>query len=430
MGHRLKSLLGQIGPNIAAALLVGGSLLLQDSVLAYRLGLSAEQDFFQASYQIVSMLWNTLAGGTYLAVALPLLVLNEHKHSAAWAFERFNEFSQKLFAAICVSIVATIGVAFAMRWHPIGSPLIFATLLLTLPVQVLIAQVQAVLLRHQRAWLATAATAIAPLVLTLAGVAMDLDALTAAQALLLGVLVQLIAVMFVSSRAGTKVFLRTAAVVRPLERSVGIAARDFAMIAAASLIIGAVYWLMLFKAGHGSSGSIATLSFALRPALLIVAFLTVVLVNALLARFTSIASVGDLKRLRREISLLVGIALVAGLGVVLVWRGVDSLFYSVVLERGNFSRDNQQSVVNLNRIAMLLVPTNLVAVIAWRGLNAVEQNSYVLLCSFANLAFVVIAFKFLEVSTSAGLLWIVISGFTLWSCALYASFLYVTSSER
>ena len=66
-----RSLLGNATRVAALSALTGIALLVQESALAYRFGISDALAAFQVAFLWVSLLWNVLAGGTLLQVLVP-----------------------------------------------------------------------------------------------------------------------------------------------------------------------------------------------------------------------------------------------------------------------------------------------------------------------------------------------------------------------
>jgi len=64
-------LLGRATRVAVLSAFTGIALLLQESALAYRFGVSDTLAAFQVSFLWVSLLWNVLAGGTLLQVLVP-----------------------------------------------------------------------------------------------------------------------------------------------------------------------------------------------------------------------------------------------------------------------------------------------------------------------------------------------------------------------
>jgi peptidoglycan biosynthesis protein MviN/MurJ (putative lipid II flippase) len=398
--------------------MVGCSLLLQDAVMAFRLGVGPEQDGFQGAYQIVAMLWNVVSGGTYLAVALPMLMTAEKGSSKPEALALLSDFSRKLsiLMCCCVACISTALTSFSYFSTGHGWPLV--VMLCSLPIHILSYHAIVVLLGAGYIFLGTASASIIPLTIVMAGLLFELTALYAAVGLLIGSIAQLAVLIAISASINQPLYARQRIPNGLSERTVALALKNMFQVGIASLLMVGVYWLVLYGGSAGIPGNISLMSFALRPASMISALATVVLVNILLARFTKRVGCNELIELRREFGRIAAVVFVATSGVVLIWSFLDTAFFIATLERGAFSRADTLSVVALNRVAMLQVPAYMVGVVAWRVLNAVARNDLVLICSALTLMCVSIAIVSSSNLTPHQALLFASYGYVLWGALL------------
>lgn len=91
--------------------IVGITLLVQESVLAFRFGVSEALAAYQVVFLWVSLLWNVLAGGTLLAVLVPSYIWARAHLGVEAASTAFASLSGWLLA---LSILVSVGLALAV----------------------------------------------------------------------------------------------------------------------------------------------------------------------------------------------------------------------------------------------------------------------------------------------------------------------------
>lgn len=390
--HRSRVI--KIALNVLAAMCVGISMLLQDFFLAKKLGLGASQDAYQLSYVIVSNLWNVVSGGAILAVSIPMLSRLKVHISQSYARRCFFAFS--LTYLLTISIICLLLGFFS---HSIFSLLttrgngvdeaqnVFRLLILSVPLHLIATYFVSVVVLKELNFVATLSSALVFLTIPLYSTFFPLDIRVAAILVSVGVTLQLIFLSVVLFLRRDKSMLSVVLTNEPpvlVEVKNGLL--EMSKIAASALLISLLNWLVVFDVSALGAGAVSRFVFAMKPANLIAAFLTVTFANQLLSSFSDLASKKHYEKLDRKVVTLFLRVLSASLLIVVTWYFCGHIFYALLFRDSNISGDQRQLVSQLSTVVMLQLPAYIVGVVAWRGLNALGRNYEILKACICALA--------------------------------------------
>lgn len=393
-----RRLLGNAFRVAAISGLVGISLLLQESALAYRFGVSDSLAAFQVAFLWVSQLWNVLAGGTLLAVLVPAFVwarANLGPESASIAFSVLS--GRLLVLAAVASAVLAIAVPALYKSPVSGLPtreaelaaMLFATMAPSFALQALswIAQVR--LNVEGRFALAAFTPAFSPLAAVVATLAFAdrVGVLAPALGILAGQVLQTAVLMLALPRHHR---LRLRDVFSTSDSApIRVFFQDYFLLVAAALLLSGVFWVDQATAARLGAESIARLAYANRPVLLFTAIATVAVANVALPNFTEYAAIRNRAELRGQLGRialwLVAISVIA----LPIWALLAPQIVAILYQRGAFSALDAERVSDVQRWAIMQIPFYLLAVLAWRMLNALKANGVIVVgtaaCFLVNL---------------------------------------------
>ncbi len=391
-----------VGSSVRVAVisgLVGIALLLQESVLAYRFGVSQALAAFQVAFLWVSLLWNVLAGGTLLAVLIPSLVwarANPDPGSPSAAFTALSGRLLVLSALVSAGLAVVVPILYRSPVSGLPTPeadlaaMLFATMVPSLVLQTVSSIAQARLNVDSRFALAAFAPALPPLAAAAATLmfADRFSVLAPAVGILLGQFLWAATLVLALPRR-RRLRLRDI-VSTPDSARVRMFFRDYALLVAAALLLSGVFWADQATAAHLGAESIARLAYANRPVLLFSAIATIAVANVALPGFAEHAAKGNRPELRRQlgrIALWLGAISVVALPL---WALMAPQIIAILYQRGAFSALEVERVADVHRWAITQVPFYLLGVLAWRMLNALKANGVIVIgtavCFLLNLA--------------------------------------------
>jgi putative peptidoglycan lipid II flippase len=168
---------------------------------------------------------------------------------------------------------------------------------------------------------------------------------------------------------------------------------NYGLLVGAALMLGGVSWVDQAVAAHLGSDAVAHLAYANRPVFLFAAFATIAVANVALPGFTEYAARRNHNALRTQLTH--GVLWIAAMSVIALpaWGLLTPQIVALLYERGAFSATDTATVSALQRWSLGQIPFYLVAALAWRMLNALQANGFVLAvtaaCFAINLALTV-----------------------------------------
>ncbi len=408
--------------------LVGIALLLQESALAYRFGVDDQFAAFQVAFLWISLLWNVLAGGTLLQVLVPTHVWARTRFGADTATASLGAlFGWLLSAMVILSVALAIAVP-VLYASPLGglnasvarlSGLLFVLMTPTFVMQTLAAIAQAHLNIEGRFALAAFTPIFSPLAAIAATLwfAKDLGVLATAGGIVAGQFLQA-SVLLVALRRQQPIRLRGISLLANLP-AVRTFFASYGMLVAAALLLSGVFWVDQAAAAHQGPQAIAQLAYANRPVFLFAALATVAVANVALPGFTEDASRKNHQLLRRQLAR--GIFWIGATSAIALplWGLFAPEVVGLLYQRGAFTQEDTASVAILQRWALAQVPFYLIAVLAWRMLNALKANGVVMAatgaCCAVNAALVI---PLSEIFGVPGIFAGTTAAFALWSLVL------------
>jgi peptidoglycan biosynthesis protein MviN/MurJ (putative lipid II flippase) len=187
-----------------------------------------------------------------------------------------------------------------------------------------------------------------------------------------------------------------APLLHPLDRSAVPATmlpqlvRDYATAAASAALLAGILLTDTFMASTLPTGSAAAYGYAVRPVILLLAFVTAVVGNVVLSFFSHMAANEDWPALKKHALFWFGLLALGSLPVVALWHAYVVEFVALLYQRGAFGASDTARVAAVQQVYLLQIPFFLVAVIGWRVMNSLNRHMALLViaavCFLANLA--------------------------------------------
>jgi len=396
--HTDTSLRGSLKSSLIVAFvsgLAGLVVLAQDVIIASRFGTSAAADAYQLAISFPILAINVLAGGTLLAVLVPLLVqldvagrrieavtlIKQTRHMMGWALLTVCA----LWALAYPYIAGQIARKFS------ADTLILSTQLLWVVVPGLLfsglASVEAAVLNSRRRFIfISTLPAFMP-----AGVILGIWLLEAR----LGIYAAAFGLLCASTIQWLTGRRLTAPLLPQVEDSPPFLSltrllRDYGTAAAAAALLSGILLSDTFMASTLAPGSTSTYSYATRPVMLLLAFATAVVGNVTLPFFSHLVATGDWHALKKYVLLWFSLITIAALPVVSLWYFHVTDIVALLYQRGTFDPADSARVAAVQQIYLLQIPFFLVAVIGWRVMNSLNRHAVLLvitaMCFAVNLA--------------------------------------------
>lgn len=183
---------------------------------------------------------------------------------------------------------------------------------------------------------------------------------------------------------------------RPLDRSASPATtlpqlvRDYATAAASAALLAGILLTDMFMASTLPAGSTAAYGYAVRPVILLLAFVTAVVGNVALSFFSRMVANEDWSALRKLTLYWLGLLALGSLPVVVLWHSYSAEIVALLYQRGVFDASDTTRVAAVQQVYLLQIPFFLVAVIGWRVMNSLNRHAALLgitaVCFIVNLA--------------------------------------------
>lgn len=395
-------MLGNLKSMITVALfsgLAGLTLLLQDIIIAHHFGVGEVVDAYQLAIAFPLLAVNVFAGGTLLAVLVPVLA----RYSVAgWDLHaaRLVQLARRTLGGVLLLVCVIWALTYPQVIALVAGG--FSVFALNLSVYLLwlmipallfagLAGIDAAVLNCRKRFLfISTLPAFMPVGVILCVVLLGewLGIYAAALGLVCGAAVQ-----WVLSRSITTPLLQqigkigSSAAPAPLRAQL---LRDYATAAASAALLGGILLTDMFIASTLPTGSAATYGYAIRPVLLLLAFVTAIVGNVLLSVFSHLVANKDWPTLKNQTLLWVGLLALGSLPLVALWHAYAVELMALLYQRGAFDATDTANVAAVQQIYLLQIPFYLVAVIGVRVMNSLNQHTTLLViaavCFFANLA--------------------------------------------
>lgn len=376
--------------------MAGLVVLMQDVVIASHFATGGAADAYQLAISFPLLAVNVFAGGTLLAVLVPLLTqyaVGGWDAEAAMLVKRARRALGWILLVVCgMWALAYPYVAVRIAKGFSAETLTLSTHLLWLLVPVLffagLSGVDAAVLnsRRQFAFISTLPAFMpAGVILCVFLLEARLGIYAAAIGLVCGGALQ----WLVSRRLA-------APLLYPLDRSpvptplFSKLVRDYGMAAASAALLAGILLTDTFMASAQPAGSAAAYGYAVRPVILLQAFVTAVVGNVVLPFFSQMAANEDWSALKKHTLFWFGLLALGSLPIVVLWHAQVEGIVALLYQRGTFGASDTAKVAAVQQVYLLQIPFFLIAVIGWRVMNSLNRHTALLgitaVCFFANLA--------------------------------------------
>lgn len=396
------SLRGSLKSSFIVAFISGMAglvLLLQDVVVAKHFATSEAADAYQLAISFPLLALNVFAGGTLLAILVPLLtqlVVEGREAEAEALVKRARRVVGWILLAACGAwALAYPYVAEQIATGLSADTLTLSTHLLWLVIPVLLfsglAGVDAAVLNSRRRFVFIStlpAFMPAGAVICIFLLEARLGIYAAAIGLLCGSAMQ-----WLASRRLTAPLLPQrdhSHHSRIPTLSLSKLTRDYGTAAASAALLAGILMTDTFMASAQPAGSTAAYAYAVRPVILFLAFVTAVVGNVILPFFSHLVATADWRALKMQALFWFGLLAFGSLPIVALWfyQAVDVV--ALLYQRGAFGPSDTAKVAAVQQIYLLQIPFFLVGVIGWRVMNSLNRHTALLVitsaCFVINLA--------------------------------------------
>lgn len=375
--------------------LAGLVMLIQDAVIASHFATGGAADAYQLAISFPILALNVFAGGTLLAVLVPLLtrliVENRDIEVKALVKRVRLQIGWVLLAAGALWIVIyphlidqvakglsreTFRLSANLLW--LVAPVLFFSGLASVDAALLNSRKRFVFISTMPAFMPVSAVVCIFLLEEQLGI------YAVACGLLIGSLVQ----WWASYRL-------TAPLLRPMYSSqpalnwselVG----NYLVAAASAALLAGIVITDTFMASSQPPGSAAAYGYAVRPVILVLAFVTAVIGNVVLPSFSHLVAISDWQALKTQVLFWFGLLVLGSLPFIALWHYQAVDVVALLYEHGAFGPSDTAKVAAVQRVYMLQTPFFLVGVIGWRVMNSLNRNRALLtitaICFVVNLA--------------------------------------------
>jgi peptidoglycan biosynthesis protein MviN/MurJ (putative lipid II flippase) len=369
--------------NFAASIFLGIFLILQDSILAKHLGISAAQDAFQIAYLIVTTLWNAISGGAYISVVVPVYMLCLNKTNAEQSLAVINQLFTNclLFVLLITAIIFIFSTPiYKLFLHNANNAMQASILLkitiLSLPIQLLSSHIIAILYCKNKNYLGVVSAILVPLATCLIGSLYALSKNQAAYLVLIGCIFQLGFLLLIMFKIKSPVLAKSAdyAFKNSIQTKFYT---DFFQVAISLLLLAATNWLLMIFALRLSEGAAASFAYALKPIWLIGAFLTTITSSFLLTKYASSHTHLSQKILNQHLAKDFGLMLAFSFFIISCWLMINTIFYHYLFLNSQLTLNEQATIISINKLAIFQLPIYMCGIIAFRVLNGLRKNSWI-----------------------------------------------------
>lgn len=376
--------------------LAGLVLLMQDVVIASHFATGGAADAYQLAISFPMWALNVFAGGTLLAVLVPLLTkldLTGRIAEATGLLNRARRMLVWLLLVICgiwglvyPALIGQIAKGFPADTQMLSAQLVW----LAVPVLFFagLAGMDAAILNcRKRFALISALPAFMPAGVILAVLLLEewLGIFAAALGLLCGSLVQWLAMRQLTAPLLSHSEHYHIPVLLPARFL-----RDYGTAAASAALLGGIFMTDTYMASTLAFGSTATNGYAVRPVILLLAFVTTVVGNVVLPFFSHLVAISDWQALEKHVLFWFVLLALAAIPVVTLWYFYATDVVALLYQRGAFKASDTTRVAAVQQIYLLQIPFFLVAMIGWRVMNSLNKHTALLsisvTCFVVNLA--------------------------------------------
>lgn len=376
--------------------LAGLVMLMQDVVIASHFAASAAADAYQLAISFPTLALNVFAGGTLLAVLVPLLTQLDVAGLRAEAealVKRARRVLGWVLLAVCgiwALVYPHVAVRVATGFSADTLTLSAHLLWLVIPVLFFagLASVDAAVLNSRRRFVFIStlpAFMPAGVVICIFLLGARLGIYAAALGVLCGGAMQWLA----SRRLTVPLLHHPEHSLDPAPR-ISRLARDYATVAASAALLAGILMTDTFMASAQPTGSTAAYGYAVRPVILLLAFVTAVVGNVVLPFFSHLVAMEDWMALKKQVVFWFGLLALGTLPIVVLWylQVVDVV--ALLYQRGAFGPLDTAKVAAVQQVYVLQIPFFLVGVIGWRVMNSLKRHTALLVitaaCFVVNLA--------------------------------------------
>lgn len=422
--------------NILAAALVGCAILLQDYTLARYLGISAAQDFYQFSYLIASNLWNVLSGGTYFAIAIPLLLSLRSKNIDAKGMDLYLKFFLVYF--LIVIVICILGYYFLVNspnffnkhdFQKFENSMTIKLLTISIPIHLIASYFSVKVICQKLNFVATMSSSLIYLAIPAWAIFHNFNTAQAALAVCVGILFQVGILVVINYNKKNVIHNILSNSIQVDEKNIIITniIEIFKLIISA-LLIALLNWLIAAEYAHQGVGEVSKFLYATKPSNMAAAFLTIVIANYLLASFSETAAKKEFKKLKEDVFYAYKIVFIISLIIMYVWYLTSGFFYQIMFYKSNVTSHSIDQIQFLSNAAIFQLPIYMLGVVAWRGLNALSRNNEILKASIAALILFYLLKLVLPMNFEYKLVTIYISTYLLWGGYLMRSMSLITQN--
>lgn len=364
-------------------------MLLQDVVIASHFSTGGEADAYQLAISFPMLSLNVFSGGTLLAVLVPLLTqyaIQRRDINATLLIKKTRFALGWLLFTVCgiwalayPHIVSQIATGFPAETRALSIHLLW----LLVPVLFFsgLTGVDAALLNSRKrfVFISTLPTYLpAGVILGILLLEARLGIYAAALGLVCGGAVQ----WLVSRRL-------TASILHTLDRSVTseIPSRkiviNYATAATSAALLSGILLTDSFMASTLPTGSSAAYGYAVRPVILLLAFITAVVGNVVLSFFSHMVANKNWEGLKKHALFWFCLLALGSFPIVAIWHTYAAELVALLYQRGAFSASDVAKVSAVQKIYLLQIPFFLIGVIGWRLLNSLNQHKALLVIAAA-----------------------------------------------
>lgn len=376
--------------------IAGLVMVLQDIIIASHFATGGAADAYQLASTFPLLAVNVFAGGTLLVILVPLLTQYAIK---GWDVEaaRVVKWSRRalgwallvicgIWALAYPHVVALVAKGFSAETADLSIHLLW----LLIPVLFFsgLAGIDVAILNSRRCFIfISTLPAFLP-----AGVILGVLMLEAQ----MGIYGAAIGLVFGSALQWLASRSLAAPLLQPVDHSAVPATmlrqlvRDYATSAASAALLAGIFLTDTFMASSLTSGSAAVYGYAVRPVVLLLAFITSVIGNVVLPFFSLLVANEDWPALKKQAFFWFGLLGLGSLPVVALWHTNVAEIVALLYQRGAFGVSDTARVAAVQQVFLLQIPFYLVAMIGWRVMNSLSRHKasliIVTVCFLANLA--------------------------------------------
>jgi putative peptidoglycan lipid II flippase len=162
---------------------------------------------------------------------------------------------------------------------------------------------------------------------------------------------------------------------------------DYFTVVISTALLAGIYMTDTFVAASISVGSTSTYSYAVRPVILFQAFATAAIGNVLLPIFSQLVVAENWSMLRKHILSWFSLLIVGSVPLVVIWYFFANELVTLLYQRGLFLQDDSLKVSSIQQIYLLQIPFFLIGMVGSRVMSSLNKHRALLLITL--IAFVV-----------------------------------------